>query len=108
MNGYPIPRHGGPTINAVEGLDENVLNQMVDQVRTPMSRIREELIGYKAFEELHANCKICLTSPDTRGRMNGCLQQMMNEGLVQIGYNRKLEDVSFIKSHGRTPFEVPY
>ncbi|KAI5407261.1 hypothetical protein KIW84_053496 [Lathyrus oleraceus] len=45
---------------------------------------------------------------DTCGRMKECLQQMMNEGLVQIGYTRELKDVSFIESHGRTPFEIPY
>lgn len=33
---------------------------------------------------------------------------MMDEGLVQIGYTRKLEDVSFIESQGHTPFEIPY
>ncbi|XP_050902856.1 uncharacterized protein LOC127115319 [Lathyrus oleraceus] len=32
----------------------------------------------------------------------------MNEGLVQIGYTRKLEDVSFIESQVHTPFEIPY
>lgn len=103
-----MPGHGGPTINAVEGLDNNILIQVVDQVRTPMSRVCVKLIGYKAFEELYVDCKICLINPDTCGRMKKCLQPMMNEGLVQIGYTRKLEDVSVIKSHGHTPFEIPY
>lgn len=33
---------------------------------------------------------------------------MMNECLVQIGYTRKFEDVSFIESQGHTLFEIPY
>lgn len=81
---------------------------MIDQVKTPISNIQEKLFGYKAFEELHANCKMFLINPDTCGRMKECLQQMINEGLVQIGYMRKLEDVSAIEYHGHTPFEIPY
>lgn len=66
--------HGGPTINTVEGLDNNVLIQVVDQVRTLMSRVREKLIGYNAFEKLHDDCKIFLINPDTCGKMKKCLQ----------------------------------
>ncbi|XP_050878801.1 uncharacterized protein LOC127082617 [Lathyrus oleraceus] len=74
VKGNPIPGHDGPTINAVEGLDNTVMPQMVDQVKTLMSRIREKLFGYKEFKEVHANCKLCLVSPDTCGKMNECLQ----------------------------------
>ncbi|KAI5427968.1 hypothetical protein KIW84_033110 [Lathyrus oleraceus] len=102
----PMSRHGGPTINLVE--DDTIVNQMVDQVKTHISKIHEKMISYKALEELHANWKICLVNPDICGRMKEFLQQMMNEGLVQFGYTRKIEDVSFIESHGRTPFDIPY
>lgn len=108
VKGSSNPGHGGPTINTVEGLDNTVLTQMVDQVKTPVSKIHEKLNGYKAFEELHANCKICLVNPDLCERMNKCLQQMMDKGLIQIGYTIKLEYVSFIESQGHTPFEIPY
>lgn len=33
---------------------------------------------------------------------------MMNHGLVQIGYSRKMEDVSVVESQGHIPFEIPY
>lgn len=64
----------GPTINAVEGLYDNVLIQVVDQVMTHMSKVHEKLIGYKAFKELYAGCKICLINSDTCGRIKKYLQ----------------------------------
>ena len=36
VKGNPMPEHGGPTINAVEGLDDKVLTQVVGQARTHM------------------------------------------------------------------------
>lgn len=82
VKGNPIPGHNDLTINVVEELDNTVLTQMVDHVKTPMSKTHEKLIGYKAFEELHVNCKICLVNLDTCGKMKECLQRMMNDGLV--------------------------
>lgn len=46
----PMPRHDGPNINVVEKLEDSVLIQRVDQIKTPMYRIFERLIGYEVFE----------------------------------------------------------
>lgn len=73
MKGNPMPRHGGPTINSVEGLEDNIVIQLVYQIRNPISRVREKFIGYKAFEELHVDCKVCLINLDTCAKMNECL-----------------------------------
>lgn len=81
VKGNPIPGHNVPTINVIEGVEDNILIQRVDQVKTHISKIHEKLIGYKAFEELHTDFKICLINPDTCGRVKKCLQQMMNKGL---------------------------
>lgn len=103
MSGYT-----GPTVNAIEGSKDNILIQRVDQVKNLMSRIREKLIDYELFEKLHADCKVCLLNPDKCKKMKKCLQQMMDQGLVQIRYMKKMEDVSVIESQGRIPFEIPY
>lgn len=73
-----------------------------------MSRICERLIGYKVFEELHGDCNICWSNPDKCEKMKRCLQQMMNKGLVQTKYSKKIEDVSAIESQGHLTFEIPY
>lgn len=78
----PLPGHIDPTINVIEGLEDNILIKRVDQVKTHMTKIREILIGYKLFEELHAKCEVCLLNPDKCGKMKRCLRQMMDKGLV--------------------------
>lgn len=66
------------------------------------------MTGYKAFEELRSDCKICLINPETYGRMKKCLQQMIDQGLVQIAYTKKVKYVLAKESQGHTPFEIPY
>lgn len=41
--------HNGLIINAIEGSGDQILIREVDQVKTPMTRIRKKLIGYKLF-----------------------------------------------------------
>lgn len=100
--------HDDPTINANEKSKDNALFQRVDQIKTHISRIYEKLIGYELFEELHADCKVFLYNPDKCEKMKRYLQQMVNQGLVKIGYSRKIEDVSVIEYHGHILFETPY
>lgn len=69
----PLPGHASPTINAIEGLEDNVLVKRVNQVKTTMTRIGEKLIGYEMFEKLHADCKVCLLNPDKCEKMKRCL-----------------------------------
>lgn len=82
----PIPGHAGPTINVVEVSEDNVLIRKINQVKTHMTRIHEKLIGYEKFEKLHANCEVCLLNLDKCKKVKKCLQLMMDQGLVQIGY----------------------
>lgn len=100
--------HDGPNINTIKNSESNVLIQRMDQIKTLMSRICERLIRYEVFEELHDDCNICRSNPDKCEKMKTCLQQMMNQGLIQIGYSKKIEDVSTIESQGHLTFEIPY
>lgn len=74
MNDNPLLGHASLTINSIECLDDNSLIKRVDQVKTPMTKIREILIGYELFEELHAKCEVCLLNPDKYGNMKRCLR----------------------------------
>lgn len=82
--------HDGQIINAIEESEDNILIQWVDQIKTLMSRIQEKMIGFELFEKVHADCKVCLLNPDKCEKMKKCLQQMMDQGLLQIGYPRKI------------------
>lgn len=104
----PMLGQDDPPINALEKSEDNILIQRVYQVKTYISRICEILISYEVFKELLGDCKICWSNLDKCENMKRCLQQMMNQGLVQMGYSKKIEDVSAIESHGYIPFEIPY
>lgn len=58
MKNNPLSEHNGPTVNAIEGSEDNVLIREVDQVKTHMTRIREKLIGYELFEKFHTDCEV--------------------------------------------------
>ncbi|MCI28611.1 hypothetical protein A2U01_0049813 [Trifolium medium] len=40
--------------------------------------------------------------------MRDCLQKLMDQGLVQIGYSRADTDVSVLESRDPAPIEIPY
>lgn len=50
--------------------------------------------------ETNGDCKICRSDPQKCEKLKRCLQQMMNQSLVQIGYSKKIKDVSAIESQG--------
>lgn len=77
-------------------------------MKTHMTRIHKKLIGYKMFERFYDVCKVCLLNPYKRERMKKCIQQIMDQGMVQIGYKKKIEDLSGIESHRHIPFEILY
>ncbi|XP_050909539.1 uncharacterized protein LOC127123358 [Lathyrus oleraceus] len=88
--------HNGPTVNAIKGSKDSILIKEVDQVKTYMARIREKLIGYEMFGKLHADCKVFPLKSGKCEKMKRCMQLMMDQGVVQIGYSKKVEDISAI------------
>ncbi|GAU10426.1 hypothetical protein TSUD_419170, partial [Trifolium subterraneum] len=104
----PLPGHAGLSVNAVEEIEEQSLIKKVTKIKASMSVIQEKLIGYNEFEEIHSNCKVCLANPERCQKMRDCLQKLMDQGLVQIGYSRVDADVSVLESQDPTPIEIPY
>ncbi|XP_050890888.1 uncharacterized protein LOC127096349 [Lathyrus oleraceus] len=104
----PMLGHVGLVLNAIGESEDHILIRKVDQVKTPMTRIPKKLIVYGLFKNLHANCKVCLFNPEQCEKMKRCLKKMMDQGLVQIGNLKKVEDISAIESQGHIPIEIPY
>jgi hypothetical protein len=104
----PLPGHASSSVNVVEEIEEFEVVKEVAKVKTPMSVIREKLIGFDQFEEMHSSCEICSTNPANCQKMKKCLQELMNQGLVQIGYSKGCADVTVLESQGPTPIEIPY
>ncbi|KAI5444560.1 hypothetical protein KIW84_012992 [Lathyrus oleraceus] len=110
----PVPQNNYMDLSLqYEDEDHKGIVQESKPVAHPANIIGEIRVGdkYKILEErlkLHGDYKICRSNPDKCEKMKRCLQQMMNQGFVQIGYSKKIEDVSAIESQGHLSFEIPY
>jgi hypothetical protein len=104
----PLPGHASSSVNAVEEVEEMDLLKEVSKIKTPLSVVRERLIGFELFERLHSGCKDCLRNPASCQGMKESLQKLIDQGLVQIGYSRKYASIAVVESLDPTPFEIPY
>ncbi|CAJ2644571.1 unnamed protein product [Trifolium pratense] len=104
----PLPGHAGPSVNAVEESEEFKLVSEVSEIRTPLAVVGEKLIGYDVFEEMHSDCEVCLKNPPNCQKMRRCLQELMDQGLVQIGYLRVNPVIATLESQDFEPIEIPY
>lgn len=104
----PLLGHVGPTINTIEGLEDDILIKRVDQVKIPMTKVREIFIGYEFFKEMNDNCEVCLLNLEKCGKMKRCLQQMMDQGLVQTGYSRKVKGILAVETQRHIHLDIPY
>ncbi|GAU28982.1 hypothetical protein TSUD_391830 [Trifolium subterraneum] len=104
----PLPGHASFSVNAIEEVEELELLKDVSQIKTPLSVVRESLIGYELFEKLHSSCKDCVMNPASCQGMKESLQKLMDQGFVLIGYSRKDADIVVVESQGPGPFEIPY
>ncbi|GAU44257.1 hypothetical protein TSUD_400030, partial [Trifolium subterraneum] len=104
----PLPGHASSSVNAIEEVEGLELLKDVSQISTPLSVVRESLIGYELFEKLHSGCKDCVMNPASCQKMKESLQKLMDQGFVLIGYSRKDADIAVVESQEPAPFEIPY
>ncbi|KAK2435524.1 hypothetical protein QL285_020577 [Trifolium repens] len=110
VKGNPLPSHSGASVNQVvnaEGLIRDVMD-----IQTPLISVREALLSYDQFLTMHADCEVCEKDPSYCAKMKECLQKLMDQGLVQIGYSRKEDMVTMIDQHENEkvlkPIEIIY
>ncbi|MCH91444.1 hypothetical protein A2U01_0012371, partial [Trifolium medium] len=84
----------------------------LSNTRTPLAVIRETLLSFDQFQDLHPQCKTCDENPNHCVKMRECLQKLMDQGLVQIGYAKKEAMVSMLEQHEHEkclkPIEIVY
>jgi hypothetical protein len=85
-------------VNCVE-TGGNLIKE-VSLIKTPLSSVREMLLNYDEFVNLHPDCEDCLNDPNHCSKLKECLQQLMDQGLVQVGYAKKEDLVATIDQHG--------
>ncbi|KAJ1430510.1 hypothetical protein SESBI_07649 [Sesbania bispinosa] len=95
----PLPRHGGPSVSAVEE-EEQCMRRRVEEVKTPLRVIFKELCKTGWVNRNIAEDGMCGLHSDTNHTIEDCeefkrmLQDMMDRKLVQIGCGGNTVDVS--------------
>ena len=105
VKGNPLPNHSGGGINMIE--DAEGLIKDVSDMRTPLSSVREVLLSFDQFSSMHADCIECEENPHHCARMKECLQELMDQGLVQIGYSQRKGMVAMMEPHEHEKFMKP-
>jgi hypothetical protein len=105
VKGNPLPNHSGGGVNMIEGAG-GLIKDVAD-IRTPLSLIKEVLLSFDQFSSMHANCVECEENPNHCAKMKSCLQELMDQGLVQVGYSRRNDMVAMMEPHGHEKFIKP-
>lgn len=103
MKNNPFHGHPGSSVKAVEEFAKTGLIKEVGNVKTPMLIIREKLDEAGLIQEVHAVCEVCLSSPDECEELKRCLQELTNQGAVQISRSKFDENIVTLE-----PLEIPY
>ncbi|XP_050876026.1 uncharacterized protein LOC127079686 [Lathyrus oleraceus] len=92
-----LPNHSGASVNAVieEASTEVILK--VEEVKTPMSVVLQKLEQYGFLEEVHDDCTICEFDPDICEQLKGCLQVLMDQGLIQFSKSQATKEVAIVE-----------
>ncbi|XP_050919585.1 uncharacterized protein LOC127137143 [Lathyrus oleraceus] len=106
----PLPPHGDPTVNAIEDAFVGVMVEKVDDVKTPLAAFHARLVKTGLIDVLHDKCEECAA------HLKGCqvvrdnIQDLTNNGVLQISGVIKNEDVLVIEPcfNLPEPFEIPY
>jgi hypothetical protein len=110
VKGNPLPGHPGAGVNQVSSAEE--LTRDASMIKTPLASIKETLISYDQFLNMHYECKVCEEDPNQCIKMRDCLQKLMDQGLLHIGYARKESMVAMVDQHEHEkvlrPIEIVY
>ncbi|XP_050916145.1 uncharacterized protein LOC127131260 [Lathyrus oleraceus] len=106
----PLPSHENPGVNAIEDASVGVTVDKVEDVKTPLAAFHARLVEVGLVDVDHDDCEECAT------HLRGCqvvrdnIQNLMDEGVLQISNVVKNEDVLVIEPcfNLPEPVEIPY
>ncbi|XP_050897461.1 uncharacterized protein LOC127104315 [Lathyrus oleraceus] len=106
----PLPPHGDPAVNAIEDASTVVMVEKVEDVKTPLAAFHARLVEAGLINVNHDNCEECATYPRGCQVVRDNIQNLMDEGVLQISSAVKNEDVLVIDPcfNLPKPVEIPY
>ncbi|XP_050896761.1 uncharacterized protein LOC127103553 [Lathyrus oleraceus] len=93
----PFQNHGGASVNIVveEETTESILR--VEDVKTPMSVVLQRLEQFGFLAGIHDDCAVCEYDPDNCVELRVCVQELMDQGLIQFSRPKAAEEVVVIE-----------
>lgn len=97
MKTIPLPNHGGPAVSVVieEEIAESIKRD--DDVKTPMSVVSKKLEQFGFLVGIHEDYVVCESDLDSCNDMKGCVQELMNQGLIQFSRAKAVEEIVVIE-----------
>ncbi|XP_050894695.1 uncharacterized protein LOC127101344 [Lathyrus oleraceus] len=93
----PFPNHSSALVNVViEEVNAEVILK-VEEAKTLMSVVLQKLEQFGFLEEVHDDCTICKFDPDICEQLRGCVQALMDQGLIQFSISQVAEEVAVIE-----------
>lgn len=72
----------------------------VDELKTSLIKIKEQLLTSSLFPVYDVDCKNCLINPQECEVLKSIVQRLMNEGIIVVEHRSSSEDVATL--------EIPY
>ncbi|XP_050909727.1 uncharacterized protein LOC127123560 [Lathyrus oleraceus] len=92
-----LPNHDGPSISVIIKEEPAELVKWVDEVKTPFSVVLRKHEEFGFLEGVHSDCSVCESDPDGCEQLRECVQELMNQGLVQFSKSKAAEEVAVIE-----------
>ncbi|XP_050916132.1 uncharacterized protein LOC127131245, partial [Lathyrus oleraceus] len=104
----PLPAHGD--VNAVEDASDVCVIKNVEDVKTPLLALHAGLVKARLIDTCHDSCEDCVIQPKGCKVVRNDIQNLMNQGVLQISGPTINEEISVIEPvfNIPEPFEVTY
>lgn len=88
-----LPNHNGPVVRTmIEEETAKSVRRVVD-VKTPMLVVMKKLEEHSFLEGVHDNYVVRESDPDYCNVLKGCVQNLMNQGMMQFSRSRVVKEI---------------
>ncbi|XP_050909904.1 uncharacterized protein LOC127123746 [Lathyrus oleraceus] len=93
----PLSNHSGAVVNAVIEEENTEAILRAKEVKTLMSVVLQKLEQFGFLKGVHDDCTVCKFDPDNCDQLRGCVQELMDQGLIQFSKSQAAEEVVVIE-----------
>ncbi|XP_050889623.1 uncharacterized protein LOC127094905 [Lathyrus oleraceus] len=110
VNNNLMPPHNNAAMNMIEVDNGRRMMSHVDELKTPLIEIKNDLMKDNAFPICSNDCEHCLINPQQCKTLKYVIQQLMDQGILVVGCPPTKEDVFTIEIpyDEVPPLQIPY